>query len=160
MWYLFLQIWVWLVIAFVLGWIAHWFFCCRGKQTESAAKPQAQTVVTPTPAPETQVDVAPVEETSAKPLGFASPPAKVDDLKRIKGIGAVIEQTLNELGVYQFSQIADWDDKTVAWVEESLSFPGRIEREQWISQAKTLAGGGTTEFANRVDKGDVDYKGE
>ncbi|MFT5612037.1 MAG: hypothetical protein ACI9WC_000303 [Arenicella sp.] len=32
MWYLFLQIWIWLIVTFALGWFAHWFFCCRGKQ--------------------------------------------------------------------------------------------------------------------------------
>ena len=32
MWYLFLQIWIWLIIAFALGWLSHWFMCCRGNQ--------------------------------------------------------------------------------------------------------------------------------
>jgi len=36
-----------------------------------------------------------------------------------------------------------------------MSFPGRIEREDWIAQAKTLATGGETEFSKRVDSGDV-----
>ena len=37
-----------------------------------------------------------------------------------------------------------------------MSFPGRIEREDWINQAKTLAEGGETEFSKRVDAGEVE----
>ncbi len=29
MWYLFLQIWGWLLAAFVLGWFAHWIYIRR-----------------------------------------------------------------------------------------------------------------------------------
>jgi len=90
-------------------------------------------------------------------MGFASRPDQVDDLKRIKGIGAVIEETLHGLGIYQFRQISDWSSDNTAWVENFLSFPGRIAREDWIEQARTLAVGGTTDFAKRVDKGDVNY---
>ncbi len=92
-----------------------------------------------------------------RPMGFSSAPESVDDIKRIKGIGAVIEKTLNELGIYQFSQIAEWTEDNISWVENSLAFPGRIARENWIEQARTLADGGTTDFAKRVDKGDVEY---
>jgi NADH-quinone oxidoreductase subunit E len=78
-----------------------------------------------------------------------------DDLKRIKGIGPNNEDALNALGIFRFSQIAAWTDHNVDWVEGSLSFPGRIEREQWISQAAELAEGRETAFSNRVDSGDV-----
>ncbi|MAN73321.1 MAG: NADH-quinone oxidoreductase subunit NuoE [Henriciella sp.] len=62
-----------------------------------------------------------------------------DDLKKIKGIGPKIETQLNELGVHRFAQIAAWSDDNVKWVDGYLSFRGRIQREEWISQAKTLA---------------------
>lgn len=35
MWYLFFQIWGWLLVAFVLGWSAHWFLCNSGKRAPS-----------------------------------------------------------------------------------------------------------------------------
>lgn len=92
-----------------------------------------------------------------KPQGFTSRPSDADELKRIKGIGPVIEKTLNGLGVYQFKQIASFDKDNISWVENYLSFPGRIEREDWISQAKDLAAGKDTAFSKRVDKGDLDY---
>jgi NADH-quinone oxidoreductase subunit E len=54
-----------------------------------------------------------------------------DDLKRIKGIGKVNEGRLNELGVFHFDQIAGWTRDEVRWVGTYLSFPGRIDREDW-----------------------------
>lgn len=78
-----------------------------------------------------------------------------DDLKRIRGVGPKNEDQLNELGIYKFDQIAAWSDDNVKWVEGYLSFRGRIGREDWIGQAKTLASGGDTDFSKRVDSGDV-----
>ncbi|MXN67044.1 NADH-quinone oxidoreductase subunit E [Stappia sp. GBMRC 2046] len=80
---------------------------------------------------------------------------KADDLKRIRGVGPKIEGILNDMGVYHFAQIASWDENNKAWVDERLMFKGRIDREDWIAQAKTLAEGGETEFSKRVDDGDV-----
>jgi predicted flap endonuclease-1-like 5' DNA nuclease len=68
-----------------------------------------------------------------------------DDLKKLKGVGPKLEKLLNELGVYNFKQIADWQKKDVDWVNAKLSFSGRIEREDWISQARTLAEDGATD---------------
>ncbi len=81
--------------------------------------------------------------------------SEYDDLKRIKGIGPKNEEALNELGIFTFKQIAGWTPANVDWVEGSLSFPGRIEREAWIEQARALARGEETEFSKRVDAGDV-----
>lgn len=63
-----------------------------------------------------------------------------DDLKKIKGIGPVNENQLNELGIFTFAQIAAWTPANVEWVEGYLSFPGRIGREDWIGQASALQG--------------------
>lgn len=157
MWYLFIQIWLWLLVAFALGWAAHWFFCCRGEQNEQVMDSEQDAATLAAVSAAAAAPAAPVIDSSWKPQGFVSPPEQVDDLKRIKGIGAKIEQTLNGLGIYQYAQIADWNADNISWVEESLSFPGRIEREAWLSQAKTLAAGGSTEFAERIDDGEVDY---
>lgn len=153
MWYLFGQVWILLLIAFILGWVAHWLLCCRGKSNESTVAVEETLTSNDSPAAPAEVQV----DDSWKPMGFSTRPDQSDELKRIKGIGNVIEQTLNELGIYQFKQIAEWDNDNVSWVENFLSFPGRIEREDWINQARTLDEGGTTEFASRVDKGELDY---
>jgi len=63
-----------------------------------------------------------------------------DDLKRIKGIGPKFESDLNAKGVYYFRQIAAWKAKDVKDVEVILEkFPGRITRDEWVTQAKALA---------------------
>lgn len=72
-----------------------------------------------------------------------------DDLKLISGVGPKLEGTLNDLGFYHFDQIAKWGASEVAWVDSRLRFKGRIERDNWIDQAKILAAGGETEFSKR-----------
>lgn len=174
MWYLFTQMWLWIIISFVLGWVANWYFCCRRQeQTEASSMSfTAQPAATPTPtatvaavaaAPEVEIPKATAETAEPemsddwKPQGFISAPEDSDDLKRIKGIGAVNERALNGLGIYQFSQIAQWNTDNIKWVEGFLAFPGRVSREDWVQQAKELAAGRTTEFAKKVDDGEVDY---
>lgn len=79
-----------------------------------------------------------------------------DDLKRIKGVGPKLEQLCHSLGFYHFDQIAGWTADEIAWVDDNLEgFKGRVTRDDWVAQARILAAGGTTEFADRVDKGDV-----
>ncbi len=62
-----------------------------------------------------------------------------DDLKLIKGIGPVNEGKLNRNGVHTFAQIAAWKKADIVEAEVYLEFDGRIAREGWVSQAKSLA---------------------
>ena len=64
-----------------------------------------------------------------------------DDLKRIKGVGPKLEGVLNGLGVFHFDQIAGWTEAEIAWVDDRLNFKGRIERDDWIGQARRLMSG-------------------
>jgi predicted flap endonuclease-1-like 5' DNA nuclease len=82
--------------------------------------------------------------------------AALDDLKRIRGIGVLIERKLNQLGVVGYEQIANWTAQEIDRVSQSLDFKGRIERENWVEQARILASGGATEFSRRVDRGEVE----
>ncbi len=66
------------------------------------------------------------------------PDGEPDDLKTIKGIGPKIESTLNSLGIYHFSQIAEFTEDDISWVNEHMQFNGRIEREKWVDQANEL----------------------
>ncbi len=63
---------------------------------------------------------------------------KMDDLKRISGIGRVIERKLKSNGVRTFRDIARWSGKDVVHFEDKLHFKGRINREKWVKQAKNL----------------------
>lgn len=73
------------------------------------------------------------------PERLAKPDGKADDLKLISGVGPKLEKTLNKLGFWHFRQIANWKKSDVAIVDDELSFKGRIERDDWIKQAKELA---------------------
>lgn len=75
------------------------------------------------------------------PALFTAAPSDVDDLKKIKGVGPALEKTLNELGIYTYAQIAVWTAENIAWVDGNLKFKGRITRDDWISQAKSLSSG-------------------
>jgi len=63
-----------------------------------------------------------------------------EDLKQIKGIGKVIEQKLNQIGYFRLQQIASLTEEEKERIEQELSFPGRIERDQWVEQARSLLG--------------------
>ena len=67
-----------------------------------------------------------------------------------------MEKLLHSLGFFHFDQIAGWTENEVSWVDQNLEgFKGRVTRDEWVKQAKSLAAGEVTEFASRVKKGDV-----
>jgi large subunit ribosomal protein L21 len=74
--------------------------------------------------------------TAVPPVAAPGP----DDLTRIKGIGKVIERRLHELGITSFRQLAALSTADTRRVNEALEFPGRVERERWVEQARSLAG--------------------
>lgn len=95
-------------------------------------------------------------QTMKKPRGLAKPrKAGADDLKRIKGVGKVIEEKLNAQGIFHFDQIAKWGAPEIRWFDDFLSFSGRIDRDGWVGQAAILGAGGETEFSKRADRGEV-----
>lgn len=66
-------------------------------------------------------------------------PAKPSDFKAISGIGPKLEKVLNGLGIWTYAQIAAWSPQEIAWVDDYLSFKGRIGRDDWTAQAAVLA---------------------
>ena len=85
---------------------------------------------------------AAVAAAAVAPKFLDAPNGEPDDLKKILGIGPVLEEKLNEMGIYHYSQIAEFSDTDVANINTHLNFPGRIERDEWIPQAKELVSGG------------------
>lgn len=83
-----------------------------------------------------------VEDAIRRPLGLDAPQGEADDLTRIKGIGPKLSQTLNELGIFHFRQIAAWQEAEAQWIDDFLAFKGRVDREQWIEQAQKFAANG------------------
>ena len=91
---------------------------------ETVSKPVAAAVAGPAPAPKSE----PVDESGVG-----------DDLTKINGIGPKIKEKLYDLGITTFAQIAALSDTDIERVNGQLSFKGRIERENWVEQAKALA---------------------
>lgn len=65
-----------------------------------------------------------------------------DDLTRINGIGPKNVRKLEEIGVTTFVQISQWSIEQQEEIGDKLAFPGRIEREEWVTQAKQLIADG------------------
>ncbi|MEO0816821.1 MAG: 50S ribosomal protein L21 [Pseudomonadota bacterium] len=70
---------------------------------------------------------------------LSGPQGEADDLKKIKGVGKVLEGKLNDAGIYHFWQVAALKADQITELEEEMSFPGRIERDNWVEQASELA---------------------
>ena len=87
--------------------------------------------------------------------GSVRPMGAFDDLKRIRGVGVLIEKKLNSLGVNTYEQVANWTNADIDRVSQILDFKGRIERESWVEQARILASGGQTDFSKKVDRGEA-----
>ncbi|MET0443352.1 MAG: NADH-ubiquinone dehydrogenase [Pseudorhodoplanes sp.] len=91
-------------------------------------------------APLPSADLMPEDFRRPKPVDRPEAP---NDLKLISGIGPKLEKVLNGLGIWTYTQIAGWSREEVAWVDDYLSFKGRIERDDWLEQAAKLADGAT-----------------
>jgi predicted flap endonuclease-1-like 5' DNA nuclease len=64
---------------------------------------------------------------------------EADDLTIISGIGGWIQEKLNVLDIFTFRQISNFTKEDIATVTDAIEyFPGRIERDEWILQAREL----------------------
>ncbi|WP_299962413.1 helix-hairpin-helix domain-containing protein [uncultured Roseobacter sp.] len=102
------------------------------------------------PAKKTAPKKQPAKKAAAKQPAASS--NAEDDLKLISGVGPALEKKLHAAGIFRFEQIANMSADDVERIEEQLSFKGRMERDDWIGQAKTLAAGGETEFSKKKRK--------
>ena len=85
-------------------------------------------------------------------IGFASK-QDADDLTLISGIGGWIKEKLNAIDIYTFQQINNFTEEDVELVTEVIEyFPGRIERDEWILQARELVqiAGKKSELIKRI----------
>lgn len=113
-----------------------------------AARPAAKAPATKAPATK-----AATPKPAAKPKPAAAKmPAKPDDLLWIKGVGPRINSKLVAEGITRFAQIAGWSNADVAKFDAALGFNGRIERDQWVEQARLLAAGDIAAFESRYGK--------
>ncbi len=95
-------------------------------------KPSAKKTAKATPAKDTK---APAKKAA---------PAKSDikdDVELIGGVGPALGKKLNAAGVTTLTQVSKWTAKDIEKINDELSLGGRIEREEWVEQAKELLAG-------------------
>ncbi|MEZ5409960.1 MAG: hypothetical protein R2761_18165 [Acidimicrobiales bacterium] len=103
----------------------------------AAAPSSPSPALTETAAPVLSVVVDPAAV--ATPSGNGNGVGRHDDLKRIKGIGPVMERSLNEQGIHSFEQLARLTKPEIDRLTAAIAaFPGRIEREDWVGSARRL----------------------
>ncbi len=159
-----LELILWLLLAFFIGCILGCLFRKMfggGSQavatTGATANAMAEEKPTVTAASEPEVMAAAATGTAKRPKGLAAArDGKADQLQRISGVGPKLDKTLNSLGYFHYDQIAKWSPNEVQWVDEHLRFKGRIERDEWIPQAKLLAAGNETEFSRLYGNGEAE----
>lgn len=93
----------------------------------------------------TEPTFAPVAADGAPEVLDAPRASGADSLQQITGVGPKMEETLNELGIYHFDQIASWGESEIDWVDARLRFKGRIRRDDWVAQARALGNGGANQ---------------
>lgn len=136
------------------------------KAPAKAAKPAVKTVSPPkaaAPAPKAaKVKVAAVEPApkskaaapKAAPKVAAKPKvAKVaipDNLELLKGVGPKVNNMLKGLGITSFAQVANWTAADITEIDAKLgAFAGRINRDNWVDQAKFLVAGDVAGFEKK-----------
>ncbi|SDG19359.1 50S ribosomal protein L21 [Pelagibacterium luteolum] len=111
------------------------------------AKPSGKKAAAPKKAAKTETapaaDDKPAAKAEAKPAKAEPAPAAdfKDDVKLIGGVGPALEKKLAAAGITSLTQIAKWTKADVAKFDEELDFKGRIERDEWVEQAKELIAG-------------------
>lgn len=115
----------------------------KAKKLPNTGKAPAKPKPAPTKAAKPKSAAKPAPKAKVKPkVIYTDGPTDgaPDDLKLIKGIGPKFEGDLNTKGVYYYRQIAAWKKADIKMVDDLIdSFPGRIERDEWVKQAKALA---------------------
>lgn len=107
----------------------------------AAAAPSAPAAKSKEPAVKTEAKAAPAGDVEAvRPSNLLTEAqGDADDLTKISGVGPKLNEKLNENGVFHFWQIAQWGPAEIAFMDDQLSFKGRIERDEWISQAEKFS---------------------
>ena len=123
--------------------------CIRDRvepESVAVAEPSPVIVVEPESVAEPAIAAEAAPEpviTAAEPVVETVPaaaltPTQPDDLKLISGIGPALEKKLRKQGISSYRQLAMLSDKDIVRIEAAIKAAGRVGREDWIGQAKSL----------------------
>jgi len=108
------------------------------KPSKKAAGKKAEAEPKKAEAEAKKAETAPARKASAKAEAAES---VNDDVALISGVGPALKKKLEEAGITSLKQIADLKKKDAEKLDEDLSLGGRIERDEWVAQAKDLLAG-------------------
>ena len=131
------HMWFLLICAFVLGIGLGWWIWGTQIIKSTSSNHTAPDHVSIVEQGSLSEDETPVTRNGQKRFKSAKNGDK-DDLTQIIGLDEDTQKTLNRLGVMHLYQIADWGPARIKWIEDKIGEDGRIERERWVSQARTL----------------------
>lgn len=120
-----------------------------GADGTSTSVKKTRTIIAPKANP---AEVNPVAERGGSTPLFTAPAGDPDDLTWLSGVGPVLRDRLNGLGVTRWSQIAALTPDDITRLEDALSLKGRAARYNWVAEAEVLARGGTEEYTRVFGK--------
>lgn len=128
-----------------------WLGAMRGFIDASRSAIQPLGTADTAPVQKQAAKVKPAEKTAGQSVAKSTTPLKpvastlasgpADDLKKISGVGPKLEQLLNKKGISTYAHIVAMSKAEIVDMSENLGFPGRIERDDWVGQAKALIAG-------------------
>ena len=80
------------------------------------------------------VEELPVEAPVTGFQALSGPRGIADDLKKLPHVSPTVEKKLNDLGVFHYSQVAEFSGADAEKIGEEVGLPGRVE--SWIAKAK------------------------
>ena len=78
----------------------------------------------------------PAETNGSAFQGLPGPRGVADDLKKLPGVSGAIEKKFNDLGIFHYWQLAEFDHDTAHHIGEQVGLPSRADA--WVAQAKAL----------------------
>jgi small subunit ribosomal protein S2 len=79
-------------------------------------------------------------KSAAEPEPASTKAENADDLKKIAGIGPALEGKLNAMGIARYEQIGNLTAEEIEKIDTELNLKGRIDRDDWVGQARALMG--------------------
>lgn len=120
---------------------------------QTSANANSDAIAAATASADAEAGAAVTPTTAPPPAPAPAPTGEAYDLKKIKGVGPKLVTMLKEQGITTYAQIAAWSDADIARIDETLGrFKGRIERDQWVEQAKLLAAGDEAGFTEKFGR--------
>jgi len=109
------------------------------KHYDAVAANVSQKSTTKTVAPESSYDQSKLSALLNKLGAFNADTQTADDLKKISGVGPVLQKKLNAMGLFTFDQISRMTNEDYDLFDEILGeLPGRAKRDDWAGQASKL----------------------